>query len=81
MKKIKVKMNIAIYLDMSILDVRKKLMYEVWYNYIKLKYQKKRNTMFNGYKQLDYSSNYSKGDKIPLSRGINKKVIGLRTMN
>ena len=29
MKKIKVKMNIAIYFGMPILDVRKKLMYEL----------------------------------------------------
>ena len=66
---------------MSILDIRKKLMYELWYNYIKLKYQKKCKTMFHGYKQLDYSSNYSKGDKRSLSTGMNKKVIELRTMN
>ena len=37
--------------------------------------------MFHGYKQLGYSLNYSNGDKRPLARGINKKVIGLRTMN
>ena len=74
-------MNIAIYLGKSILEIRKKLMNELWYNYIKLKNQKKCKTMFHGHKQLDYSLNYSKRDKRPLARGMNKKEIGLRTMN
>ena len=39
MKKTKVKMNKPIYLGMSILDIRKTLMYEFWYDYIKAKYQ------------------------------------------
>ena len=38
MKKIKVKMNNA-YLDLSILEISKTLMYEFWYDYIKPKYQ------------------------------------------
>ena len=38
MKKTEVKMNKPIYLDMSTLDISKKLMYEFWYNYIKQKY-------------------------------------------
>ena len=38
MKKIKVKMNKPIYLGMSILDISKTLMYEIWYDYIKPKY-------------------------------------------
>ena len=37
-KKIKVKMNNPIYLDMPILDISKTLMYEFWYDYIKPKY-------------------------------------------
>ena len=38
MKKTKLKMSKPIYLDMSILDISKALMYEFWYNYIKRKY-------------------------------------------
>ena len=41
MKKTKVKMNKPIYLIMSILDISKTLMYEVWYDYIKPKYKDK----------------------------------------
>ena len=39
MKKIKVKMNKLVYLRLSVLEISKTLMYEVWYYYIKLKYQ------------------------------------------
>ena len=38
-KKIKVKMNKPVYLGLSILEISKTLMYEFWYNCIKLKYQ------------------------------------------
>ena len=38
MNKTKIKMNKPIYLGLSILDIRKILMYEFWYNYMKLKY-------------------------------------------
>ena len=41
MKKTKVKMNKLIYLGVPILDTSKTLMYELWYDYIKLKYQDK----------------------------------------
>ena len=41
MKKTKVKMNMLIYLGMSILDISKTLMHEFWYDYIKPKYQDK----------------------------------------
>ena len=38
MNKARVKMNKPIYLGLSILDISKILMYEFWYDYIKLKY-------------------------------------------
>ena len=38
MKKTKAKMTKPIYLDMSILDISKTLMYKFWYDYIKPKY-------------------------------------------
>ena len=38
-KKKKVKMNKPIYLGMTMLDISKTLMYQFWYDYIKLKYQ------------------------------------------
>ena len=34
-------MNKPAYLGMSILNISKTLMYEFWYNYVKLKYQNK----------------------------------------
>ena len=40
-KKTKVKMNKPIYLGMSVSDIRKTLMYEFWYDYIKAKCQDK----------------------------------------
>ena len=41
MNKTKVKMNKPIYLGLSILDISKILMYEFWYDYVKLKYKNK----------------------------------------
>ena len=41
MKKTKVTMSKLVYLGMSILDISKTLMYEFWYDYVKLKYQDK----------------------------------------
>ena len=43
MKKTKVKMNKPVYLDMSILNISKTLMYEFWYDYVKPKYKRNRN--------------------------------------
>ena len=39
MKKTKVKMNKPVYLGLSISDIIKTLMYEIWYDYFKPKYQ------------------------------------------
>ena len=41
MKKTKSKMNKPVYLGMSILDISKTLMYELWYDYVKPKYKDK----------------------------------------
>ena len=41
MKKTTAKMNKPIYLGMSILDIRKTLIYEFWYDYVKAKYKGK----------------------------------------
>ena len=41
MKKTKVKMNKPVYLGMSILDIRKTLMYKFYYDYVKPKYEDK----------------------------------------
>ena len=41
MKKRKVKMNKPVYLGMTIFDISKTLMYELWYDYIKPKYRDK----------------------------------------
>ena len=46
MKKIKVKMNKQIYLELSILKISKTLMYEFWYDYIKPKYQDNTNLCY-----------------------------------
>ena len=39
MRKTKVKMNKPIYVGMAILDISKTLMYEIWYGYLKPKYE------------------------------------------
>ena len=39
MKKVKVKMKKPIYLELSILEVSKIIMYEFWYDYVKTKYE------------------------------------------
>ena len=41
MRKTKAKMNKPVYLGMSILDISKKLMYKLWYDYVKPKYKEK----------------------------------------
>ena len=95
MKKTNVKMNEPVYLGLSILEISKTLMYELWYDYMKPKYGDdvklcymdtdnfimhiKKKDFYKGIaddieKRID-TSNYE-CDK-PLSRGKNKKVIGL----
>ena len=84
MKKAKVRMNKAIYLGMSILDISKTLMYRFWYDYIKPKYQDKAKLCYkdtdgnviyiktdNFDKWFD-TSNYSKDDNRPIIIDYNK---------
>ena len=91
MKKTKVKMNKPVYLGLSILEISKTLMYEFWYDYIKPKYgdnvklcymDNDSFIMQDFYKDIADdvakrfdTSNYEHNR--PLSRGKNKRVIGL----
>ena len=43
MKKMQILVNKRVYLGLSILELRKILTYEFWYNYLKLKYGEKQN--------------------------------------
>ena len=47
-KKTKIKMNNPVYLGMSISDIRKTLMYEFWYEYIKPKYGDREKLCYMG---------------------------------
>ena len=92
MKKAKVKMNKPVYLCMSILNISKTLMYELWYDYIKPKYQGRAKLSYSfviHIKTEDFynniagnaekwfdTSNYEEDDKRPLLTGKNKKEIG-----
>ena len=88
MKKTKVKMNKAISLGLSILDISKTLMYEFWYDYMKPKYNNDvklyymdtdsfiMNIKTNDFYK-DISNDVSNEVNIPLPTGKNKKVIGL----
>ena len=89
-------MNKPVYLGLSILDLSKTVMYEFWYDHVKLKYGK--NAKFC-YMDTDNFIVHVRTDDIykdiaedveprfeisnfeldkPLSKGTNKKVIGLR---
>ena len=41
MKKTQILMNKPVYIFLSILELRKIVMYDFWYDYIKLKYEEK----------------------------------------
>ena len=41
MKKTKIKMNKPVYLELSILEINKLMMYELWYDYMRPKYSEK----------------------------------------
>ena len=87
MKKTKVKMNKPIYFGLSILEISKILMYEFWYDNVRLCYMYTDSFIMNiktndFYKDISDdvdnrfdTSNYEV--KRPLLMGKNKKVIGL----
>ena len=43
MKKTQIRMNKSVYLELSVLELSKILMYESWYDYVKLKYGEKQS--------------------------------------
>ena len=92
MKKTKVKMNKPIYLGLSMLEINKILMYEFWYDYMKVKYDNNvkldtdsfiMNIKANDfYKDIadDVENRFDTSNyevNRPLPMGKNKKVIGL----
>ena len=88
MKKKQILMNKPVYLELSILELGKTLMYEFWYDYVKPKYSELANSFIihrdtnDIYKDIREdvetwfnTSNYEL-DR-PLPKGENEKVIGL----
>ena len=93
MNKAKVKMNKPRYLGLSILEISKTVMYEFWYDYVKLKYEDKARLCCmdtdslivnlktaNVHKVNDVGKRFDTSNyeiERPLPIGKNKKVIGL----
>ena len=90
MKKTKVKMNKLIYLELSILEISKILMYEFWYDYMKPKYNDDVKLCYmdidsfvmhiktnDFYKDISDDVDNRFDTSRPLPIGKNKKVIGL----
>ena len=95
MRKTQILMNKPVYLGLSILDLSKTVMYEFWYDYVKLKYGENAKLCsmdtdsFIVHVKTDYiykdiakdvetrfdASNFEIDG--PLSKGKNKKVVGL----
>ena len=71
MRNTKVKMNKPVYLGLSILDISKTLMYELWYDYMKPTYGDNADDVQKRFDTSNYQCNR------PLTTGKNKKVIGL----
>ena len=95
MRKTQILMSKPVYLGVLVLDLRKTVMYEFWYDYVKLKYGENAKLSYMNtdtcivHVKTDYiykdiakdvetrfdTSNFELGR--PLSKGKNKKVIGL----
>ena len=56
MRKTQILMNKPVYLGLSILDLSKTVMYEFWYDYVKLKYGENAKIFLYGYRQIHFSS-------------------------
>ena len=50
MKKTQILTNKVVYLDLSVLEISKIVMYEFCYDYVKLEYRTKSKIMLHGYK-------------------------------
>ena len=85
MRKSQILMNKLAYLDLSILDLSKTVMYEFWYNYVKPKYGENLKL---GYMKTDIDKDTAYDNETrfensnfeldrPLSKRKNKKIIGL----
>ena len=49
MRKTQILINKPVYLELSIIELRKILMYEFWYDYVKSKYDHKSKIVLYGY--------------------------------
>ena len=45
-------MNKLVFLGLSISEISKLVMFELWYDYVKPKYREKNRIMLHGYRQL-----------------------------
>ena len=73
MNKIKVKINMPVYLGLSLFKTSKKIMHEFWYDYAKPKYHDVYEDIANDVEKRFDTSNYEVN--IPLSTGKIKNVI------
>ena len=89
MGKREITMNKPVYFGQAVLDLSKMLMYEFYYDYMRLKYVRKAKLCYMGTDSFVYrdiakdvenkfnTSGYSKDENRPMPIGKNKKVNGL----